>query len=294
MGLVLKHLPRGRYPLMNWLGRFAPRHPFPARFEVEGRQIAFWCDLRNSLAREVYFLGTYEPQETLLLGSLLHPGVSFVDVGAHWGYFSLLAAVRVGPEGRVLAIEADPRVFDTLRRTLDLNAGSSVEAVHIAVGDRGGTLVLHGFDEQADNWGVSSIANGQGGTSFSVPSQPLDALLESHQVSEVQLLKMDIEGAEILALRGAERLLKEKRIHRMLLEVHPQQLERLGSSASELLQLLRGHGYQLWAVDHSLRTSRAVAYGHLRDAAKLLTPLDSDVLGVWPHILVSRDERPFA
>ena len=292
VGVLLRGLPRGRYPLMNRVARLGPVEPFVAEFSFEGRAIRFWCDLRNSLAREVFFLGTYEPQETLLLPALVGPGDTCVDVGAHWGYFSLLAAARGGPKGRVLAVEADPRVFATLQRTLGLNPSLSVEPVQVAAAANRGVLALNGFDERGDNWGISSVATDQGGARFDVPAETLDALLEARGVNEVGLLKMDIEGAEVLALRGAERLFREKRVRNLLLELHPLQIGALGSSVLDLVRSLRAHGYQLWAVDHSLETTRAVAYGRLRDPRRLLRPLTDGALDSWPHVLASRQQHP--
>jgi len=279
---------------MNRMARFGPGHAFTAEFAFETRRIRFWCDLRNSLAREVFFLGSYEPQETLLLPALLRPGDTCVDVGAHWGYFSLIAAARVGQAGRVLAVEADPRVFAILQRTLGLNPGLRVEAVQVAAAAEPGTLVLNGYDERGDNWGISSIAAPQGGTTFEVPAEPLDALLQRHGLGEVGLLKMDIEGAEVLALRGCERSLREQRIRSLLLELHPPQIAALHSTVQEVIGGLRKHGYHLWAVDHSLQASRDTAYGKLQDPGALLKPLEDGVLDSWPHVLASREPLPFA
>ena len=294
VGVLLRGLPRGRYPLMNRMARWGAGHAFAAEFPFEGRRIRFWCDLRNSLAREVFFLGRYEPQETLLLPALLRPGDTCVDVGAHWGYFSLLAAARVGRTGRVLAVEADPRVFATLEKTLSLNPGLSVEAMQVAAADEPGTIVLNGFDERGDNWGISSIATSQGGERFEVRAEPLDAILERCGVAEVGLLKMDIEGAEVLALRGAERALRERRIRTMVLELHPPQIAALGARVSDVITQLRASEYHLWAVDHSLETTRAAAYGRVREPTALLKPFEASSLGSWPHLVASRERDPFA
>src|SRR5271154_3420748 len=83
---IVKRLPRGRYRVMNALSRVVHVPAFAARFPRGGPGLIFECDLRNSLAREVYFTGQYEPQETILIEALLKPGDTFVDVGAHWGY----------------------------------------------------------------------------------------------------------------------------------------------------------------------------------------------------------------
>lgn len=294
VGVFLRGLPRGRYPLMNRMARLGPGHAFTAEFPFGDRRIRFWCDLRNSLAREVFFLGSYEPQETLLLPALLREGDTCVDVGAHWGYFSLIAATRVGSSGRVLAVEADPRVFAILQRTLGLNPTLKVEPLHVAAAAEPGRLMLNGYDERGDNWGISSVATSQGGATFDVSAEPLDDLLDRHQVGEVGLLKMDIEGAEALALRGCKRSLGRQRIRNLLLELHPPQLAALNSSVGELISALRAHGYHLWAVDHSLGTSRAAAYGKVQDPTALLKPLRDHKLDSWPHVLASREPQPFA
>jgi FkbM family methyltransferase len=193
----------------------------------------------------------------------------------------------------VLAVEADPRVFATLQRTVGLNPGLQVEAVQLAAAAETGTLVLNGYDEHGDNWGISSIAAPQGGATFEVAAEPLDTLLERRGVREVGLLKMDIEGAEVLALRGCDRALGDQRIRSLLLELHPPQIAALGSSVGEVVGMLRSRGYRLWAVDHSLATSRATAYGRLQDPYALLRALRDDTLDSWPHVLASREAQPF-
>jgi FkbM family methyltransferase len=193
----------------------------------------------------------------------------------------------------VLAVEADPRVFAILERTVGLNPGLKVEAVRVAAAAESGTLVLNGYDEHGDNWGISSIATPQGGGAFEVPAEPLDVLFDRHRVGEVGLLKMDIEGAEVLALRGCERSFRDRRIRNLLLELHPPQIAALNSTVHEVIERLRTHGYRLWAVDHSLRASRDTAYGKLRDPSALLKPLEEGVLDSWPHVLASQEALPF-
>ena len=115
---AVRRLPAGRYRAMNALPR---RLRFAARLPREVGGWRFACDLRDLTAREAFFTGRYGPQETALLGAALRPGATFVDVGANWGYFTLLAAHRVGPAGRVVALEPDPRLFALLRANLAAN-----------------------------------------------------------------------------------------------------------------------------------------------------------------------------
>jgi FkbM family methyltransferase len=228
-----------------------------------------------------------------LLSRLIGEGQTFVDVGAHWGYFSLLAARIVGPRGRVVAIEADPRIFDILERSVALNGFGTLSPVHVAASDKEGELVLQGFSESDENWGISSVAGKAEGRAFSVRAQPLDQILDRLGVGSVDLLKMDIEGAEGLALQGARSGLTSGRYRRILLELHPDQLRSLGSSAEEVLRFLRSFGYRAWAVDHSPEVNRTAAYGQVGGVEQLLRPLISDQLGAWPHLILTRAESPF-
>lgn len=158
------------------------------------------CEPRNALASEVFFTGCYEPQETTLLLSLLRSGSVFVDVGAHWGYFTLLAAARVGTGGKVVAIEADPRIYQQLRRNLSLNPVPWVVALHLAASDGSGVLTLQGYDPAQNNWGISRIVpEADAVQGFRVAGQAVDEVLDCQNIGTVDLLKMDIEGGEWLA-----------------------------------------------------------------------------------------------
>src|SRR5512142_2823283 len=105
---MIRRLPAGRYRAAHWIGRRV-REPFWAALPADLGSLQFHCDLRDGLMREACLTGRYEPQETALLGRLLAPGMTFVDVGANWGYFTLVGAHLVGRAGRVISVEADPR-----------------------------------------------------------------------------------------------------------------------------------------------------------------------------------------
>jgi FkbM family methyltransferase len=242
----------------------------------------------------VYFTGLYEPQETLLLKSLLSPGDTFVDVGAHWGYFSFLAAQRVGSGGRVLSIEADPRIFETLARNVELNGLSWVKVSHFAVGAGEGEVLLSGYSETQDNWGTSKVVNSaQGEEIFHVPSRALDSFLDEAGIGQVQLVKMDIEGAEVFALEGMTQGMKVRRYQRILLELHPAQIRELGQSPEQLLQQVSSAGYDAYVIQHSPEFTRKMAYGHPVEAMDLLKPLSTgDKLDAWPHFLFVAKGQP--
>ncbi|HEY8210651.1 MAG TPA: FkbM family methyltransferase [Myxococcaceae bacterium] len=284
---VVRQLPAGRYRLMSWLARSRPAR-FVAPLDAT-LPLRFECDLRNALAREVFFTGQYEPQETVVLKSLLAPGSTFADVGAHWGYFSLLAAGLVGERGRVIAIEADPRIHATLAANLALNRLPWVTAHHVAIAAQAGTVELVGYSEAQENWGLSRIADA-GATDatarFQVPARALDDLLDELGSPAIDLVKMDIEGAEGFALQGMQRGLREGRYRRLLLELHPAELRGHGVDPLALLGQLAAAGYRGWTIDHSPTVTRRAAYDRRFAATDALRPLDPGrPLDAWPHTL---------
>lgn len=284
---IIRRLPAGRYRAMNRVSR-RPPSAFLMQAPEELGGYVFKCDLRDSMAREVCFTGRYEPQETALVRAILRPGMTFVDGGANWGYFTLLAAHLVGESGRVISLEPDPRLFPILQENVRRNELSQVTTLQLAAADRPGTLTLAGYDERNGNWGLSKLIDrpALGSTTFQVASQRLDAVLDEHRIDEVDLLKMDIEGAEDLALRGMSVGLARHRHRRILLEVHPTILAERGRTARDVLELLTENGYVGWWIDHSLVGTRRVAYTRSPDPRHLLRPLcAAGPLDAWPHML---------
>jgi FkbM family methyltransferase len=292
---IIRRLPRGRYRTMNALSQLLNVPVFKAPFPRGQRGLTFECNLRNLLAREVYFTGQYEPQETALIEALIKPGQTFVDVGAHWGYFSLIASQRVGSTGRVFSIEADPRLFRTLKRNVQDNGLRQVEPIHIAAAAETGVLRMLGYRDRDENWGVSHLLNSEQTADadsdvFNVATTSIDSLLDERSVTEVDVLKMDIEGAEALALRGMEAGLRGGRYRVMVIEFHPAALADFGSSVATLADFLLNCGYRAWRIDHTSRAMRRAVYCEVAPR-HLLTPwTKSSTIDDWPHLLWSLNE----
>lgn len=285
---LIQHLPAGRYRVMNWIGE---RHadPFWARMPAELGSLYFRCDLRDRIMREVCLTGRYEPQETALLQQILRPGMTFVDVGANWGYFTLCAAHLVGRAGRVVSIEVDPRACRTLKANIERNQLELVTVHEMAASDAPGMLAMQEYESAADDSGNFGLARTttvvEDGRRFEVAARPLDDVLDEAGIERVDLLKMDIEGAEGRALGGLHRALAARRVARVLLELHPRHLHDLGSSAERVIADLRGYGYRPWKIDHAPSVYRQVASGRM-DVTSALTPLtEGEHLGRWPHLL---------
>lgn len=280
---AIRLLPAGRWGAMNRVPRGGGR--FDARLPAEAGGYRYACDLRDMIAREVFFTGAYGPQETAILRAVLSPGARFVDVGANWGYFTLLAAHLVGETGRVMAMEPDPRLFALLAGNVAANGLGHVAAVQAAAAERDETLTLAGHAEEDGNWGVSSLVASWAGPRVEVRGRPVDEVLDEQGMDGVELLKMDIEGAEADALRGMAAGLARGRYRRVLLELHPSLHPRGAALLADVAEAFEAAGYRGWSVDSSPAATRRAAYARRPDAAALLGPVARAAGDAWPHQL---------
>ena len=177
-------------------------------------------------------------EEEAFVARELQPGDVYVDVGANVGMLALRAASIVGPEGRVVAVEAHPRTAAFLAENVRLNGFEHVEIERVAVGDAPGEISF--TDRRSDDQnGVSPDGSG----SVRVPVTTLDDLLPAARLPHVHLLKIDVEGFELSALRGATQLLS--RVDRLLFESSPALCARYGYRCRDVHDLLRSAGFRL-------------------------------------------------
>lgn len=144
-----------------------------------------------------------EPEVFAAIRDLLHRGDTFVDAGANIGFYSVLAARRVGPEGRVIAVEMMPDTAQILREHFQMNKVANASVVERALCEsEGGTLEAH---VEKGKFGRASITQGKRGESILVRTTTLNNVLRD--AGPVTLMKMDLEGAEHVALNGATEVL---------------------------------------------------------------------------------------
>jgi FkbM family methyltransferase len=182
-----------------------------------------------------------EQKSTERVCASLRPGMTFVDVGANIGYFTLLAASRVGPAGRVLSFEPTPRVCQRLRENIQLNNLSNVVTVQKAIADQAGKARF--FQSSEDPEENSLFRHETGADPVDVDIATLDDELWKHNIREVDLLKIDAEGAELAVLKGARALLSAPNRPAIVLEVNPVTLGQAGIDPQQVLNLLEQYGY---------------------------------------------------
>jgi FkbM family methyltransferase len=298
---AIRALPFGRYRATHFLGRLG-RKPFVARLPADLGAASFYCDLRDTISREACFTGRYEPQETVLATRILQPGMTAFDVGANWGYFTLVCAHLVGRSGCVIALEPHPRLASTLRENVRANELSQVRVLELGAARSTGVAAFVDYPSDGGNLGLSRIADPAERGDFAGVTVALDDLVDQTSSSAVDLVKIDVEGTERDVLEGMARGLAARRYRYVLLECHPHALARRGESLSFCVERLIGAGYRGWLIDHSRSAHRKAAAGKA-DVRDLLTPWPFTVGasgfsrtyidGEWPHMLwMAPDARP--
>ncbi|MGQ9920443.1 MAG: FkbM family methyltransferase [Desulfobacca sp.] len=237
------------FPLRDGKARlYRAWHPAllpPRRFQVARINPGFLlrCDLLDPEQRQVYFFQQYhERYEARLIQTVLQPGDSFWDVGANIGYFALLAATVVGPQGCVLAWEPGRQAFQRLQENIALNKFPQITALDVAAADREGTARLYGDLSQADT-GANLFQGGDRQEWEEVRTIPLDTFLHDHPYPPPQFLKIDVEGAELAVLRGAETILTTH-TPLLLVEMEDKTLRPAGLTKQDIADFLRSLGYQ--------------------------------------------------
>lgn len=282
---AVRALPFGRYRAANLLALFASG-PFVMRLPEDVGGYRFVCDLRDAICREACFTGRYEPQETQIASRVVQPGMTVVDVGANWGYFTLLAAHLTGRSGRVVALEPHPGLAAMLAENVRLNRLEQIECHAVAAGRTRGTAPFIGFDEAGGNWGLSQVAPHRAAAGVTCEVQRLDDLLAERGVACADLIKIDVEGSEADVILGMADGLRHARYRHVLLECHPAQLAERHTSLGACLEPLRRAGYRGWWIDHTAAMHKRAASAPV-PLERMLVPFEEgwSVDTTWPHLL---------
>lgn len=227
------------------------------RSGASGKQIArlpWGADIRVSLPglipNSIWLKGTYDLVAAETIWRLIEPGETALDVGANFGYFTSLMAVRCGAAGKVIAFEPQPRMHDELLANCELWKNGQMAAVEThkeALSSHSGEGTLAMPRSWAENPGVAFVADGPpdpGLETVTIRLARLDDLLPSD--ARIGVAKFDIEGHEFEAFTGASGLLARRAIRDIVFE----DSREPNSPAKELL---RSHGYTVFSLAKRFR-----------------------------------------
>ncbi|MBI5396252.1 MAG: FkbM family methyltransferase [Verrucomicrobia bacterium] len=233
---------RRRRRQRSFLGRLLrlPLRQVPGRVRkpVLSGPLRGWKWVVGSSIRDCW-LGSYEAGKQRLFARTVKPGSIVFDISSHVGFYSLLASSRLGPAGRVFAFEPMPRNLACLREHLRINGVTNVTIIEKAVADAAGVAA---FTAAGSSYEGHLLPGGE----LQIETVALDDLIAQGRLPVPDLLKIDVEGAEVSVLKGAKKLLTGRR-PTIFLATHA--MPDLGYNTHDpCCQLLREHGYQLTPI----------------------------------------------
>lgn len=190
--------------------------------------------------------GDWEETESRIFSSSLKPGMTFVDVGANIGYYTLLAARLVGSQGRVFAFEPCPGNFQLLQRSVRANGHTNVTLVPKAVSDHSGLAILQ-LDQNSS--GGHSLSGFRGGArSIDVETISLDEYFAGY-AGAIDVVKTDTEGADPAVFRGMRGLLERNPGLVLFTEFYPRAIQGMGYLPEGYLRDLTACGLCVYSID---------------------------------------------
>ncbi|MGQ9564844.1 MAG: FkbM family methyltransferase [Thermogutta sp.] len=222
-------------PIRFLISRFLRDTSILDRFNVTYK----YKDIRLRMTRSALSLTLWvEPdnrdEDWCIIASLVENGEIYIDVGAHIGHLTILAANKIGHQGRVYAIEAHPRTFNDLLANLRLNKTENVFAVNVACSNVTGWIK---FSDEPNSNDQNRVVDGQG---LNILALPLDKIVSENNI---RLLKIDTEGYEKFVLEGARDILRNTQF--IYFEAWQKQFSRYGYHFSDIYELLKEYGFSL-------------------------------------------------
>jgi FkbM family methyltransferase len=214
-----------------------------------GNGMPIEVDVRDQIGHQIAVHGWWEPDTVDFVRGFLRPGMTFVDVGANIGQFALVASQCVGPGGQVHAFEPHPTVYRVLRRNLRRAGCANATASRMALSDTAGraTLFLHpiahvgGTSLRPTRWAALL-------PSASIVTATLDAYARDARLARLDLVKIDVEGAELFVLEGGRATLDAHPDVVLVVEFLRRAAEGFGYAVEDLEAWLRARGFELYAI----------------------------------------------
>ncbi len=246
--LAKKFMGRGidkKFPVLVWLYKkiythFTPSKelevsiPLNSKILVSSKDSGLGLMLRSS--------GKFEPLQSKRFINSVKQGDVVLDIGANIGYYSILASKLVGKKGKVYAFEPDPQNIKLLYKNIKLNNCRNITVIEAALGSKKGKLDLI---QDLSNPGESKLSKKNIANSVKVKVLTLDQFVKTEKIKKIDLIKIDVEGAEPDVLKGSIKTLRLNKSLKLFIECNPQALKAFNQDKVALTAYLRGMDFEL-------------------------------------------------
>lgn len=188
-------------------------------------------------------LGTHEYWKIQLLKKIIQPNMTIVDIGACRGYYSLLSAKLMLDKGKIFSLEPEPSNCKWLLRSITANNYSSICVLQMAVSNKNGHTKLYKSNVSGRH---SIIAKNTKRDSIEVKTIKLDTFIKKHNINEINIIKIDVEGADIEVLEGAREYLKKCNQTHILMDIH--KVDR-----KKIFNLLTKYGFKIFRISRNMK-----------------------------------------
>lgn len=244
---------------------------FPLRLQFLPHSFVGWC---------LYYRGIYEEASIKLLCHLLRRGMTFVDIGANYGLYTVIAAWKIGPNGLCVSVEPQPDLAEIIRNNITINGLTRVAVRQCAIGHAKTTMRLFYPTANADD-GSATLKLGINELSYGphiqVPVERLSDILHEEGISSIDAIKIDTEGAELQILQSIQELFDRQCPEFVFVECVDKHLRRFNNSQEDLLCFLWDNGYKTAAFRQG-RWRSFISVGEYRERCKS----KPDVVAVHP------------
>lgn len=251
--------------MLLWYARHVPYHPYKQQISKRLRQIfsirvtGEYVEMRGGLRwamdaadytqQDLFWSGAKDaPEIREVLRHMPKGGVMF-DLGANFGYYAITIASALEGDCRIYAFEPNPNTLERFKRNVALNGTGGLHLLEMGLSDTAGHALV------VETPAHSGAAYLRQTSTSGVPVTSLDLFCDQNHIDRLDLIKMDVEGAELRALRGGVQTLKRFQPV-LLIELNPETSEREGYSVRDVVVLLEDLGYAIWDVPSRARITR--------------------------------------
>lgn len=241
--------------------------PYKNVIEIQGSKMILNVNDESYAMRKTFTAyasrDVHEKATTELFKQTVKEGNTVVDLGANLGYFTLLAAKIVGDKGKVFSFEPEPKNYSYLKKNIGINNYKNVMAFQKAVSDKNGKTKLYICDYDSGHHtinrydGIKAYSHGRKieEKSIDIETVTLDSFLDG-RADSVNAIKIDVEGAEMLALLGMNNILKKNKDIKMIIEFFPLLIEKMGNSPREFIRkLMEDYNFSIFVIPEDYDSS---------------------------------------
>jgi len=197
------------------------------------------------IAKLIFAYRELYDRELVWMSRNVRPGFHVADVGASFGIYTLVAARAAGPSGKIFSFEPAGSTFDILRTNVELNCLANVHTFRCAIGEADGEVELyHHRDSSRNSLGRTTAMSG---SSEPVHKTTLSNVLANAGIDRIDLIKMDVEGMEEMALKGSSTIIERSR-PKIIIELNPGRASAIGLNADGAWELLRSLRYSMYEI----------------------------------------------